>query len=67
MLHETVGTKCKAFLFPSCRIELDEVTGNILDLRLGTLLHALPLTCSQLGEAWGFPIILCLVFADLIE
>ena len=47
MLHKRVGTESKALLMSPCGIQLDQVAGNILDLRLGALLHAVPRARSQ--------------------
>ena len=48
LLQERVGRIGKAFLLATGSIEFDEVTGYILQLLLGALLHAFPLACSQM-------------------
>ena len=47
MLQERVGTESKALLMSPCGIQFDQVAGNILDLGLGALLHAVPRARSQ--------------------
>ncbi len=42
VLHEIVGREGKAFLMASLGIELNEVAGNVLNLRLCPLLEPLP-------------------------
>ena len=48
MLHERVGREGKPLLPATGSVELDEVTGNVLELRLCTLFHAFPLTCTEM-------------------
>ena len=46
LLQVGVGREGEAQLTAACGIQFDKVAGNILQLALGALLHALPLACA---------------------
>ena len=67
VLQIPVGTKSKTLLTTTLGIELDEVSGDILDMFLGAFLEFLPLACTKGGETRRLAIILRLVFRHLIK
>ena len=67
VLHEGVGAEGEALLVTATGIELDEVTGNILDALLGALLETVPGAGAQRGEAGWLSGVLAAVLADFIE
>ena len=66
VLQIGVGRKGKTLLVPALGIEFDEVAGNVLDARLGTLLDALPRSCAEGAETRCLASIGTAVFAYLI-
>ena len=66
MLHEGVGREGKTALLPAGSIELYQVAGNVLQFLLGALLHALPLTCTQMRQSRWIATILSLILRYLI-
>ncbi len=66
MLHVTVLRVSKSFLFQSGGIELDEVAGNVLHLRLHALLHALPCTTANPVQT-GWLTLFALVFRHFMQ
>ena len=67
MLQIGVVAEGKALLTTTFRIKLDQVAGDILDMFLGTLLQAFPLSCAECGETRCLAIVLRLVFRHLIQ
>ena len=67
MLQERVGRESITQFTATGCIEFDEVAGNILQLGLGALLHALPLTRSQMRQTRRLTIVLRLVFRHLVQ
>ena len=61
LLHEGISREGKTYLTTTGCIELDQVTGYILQLGLGAFLHAFPLACAQMGKTRWLAIVLCLI------
>ena len=66
MLQIGVVAEGKALLTTTFRVKFDQVAGNILDMFLGTLLQAFPLSRTECGETRCLAIVLRLVFRHLI-
>ena len=66
VLQEGVRREGKALLLATGRIQLYQVAGNVLQLLLGALLHALPLPSTQVRQAWRLATILRLILRHLI-
>ena len=66
MLHEAVVAEGKALLLAAAAIEQNQVAGNVLDLLLRALLHALPGAGADVTDAWRLALF-ALVFRDLVQ
>ena len=66
MLHIAVLRVGKSLLLQSGGIELDEVAGNVLHLRLHPFLHAFPCSTTYLVQSWRLTL-LAFVFGYLVQ
>ena len=66
LLHVRVGRERETFLVFALGIEADEVAGDVLELRLGALLHLVPLARADAVE-FGRNALLAAVFGELVE
>ena len=69
MLHIAVGTIGKTRLLLTLRVESNKIAGDILHLRLHTVFHPLPRTCTQSVQSWSlsFPTLVLRYFIECMN
>ena len=67
LLHISIGTKCKTFLFSTSGIQLNKVSCNILDAFLGFLFQTIPSSCTKSTQTRSLASITTTILTYLIQ